>query len=50
MSGSVIAEARVSPGNALRGLMILEKADHPCVVQVYGNLVATSVKVVEIVV
>jgi hypothetical protein len=42
MAGSVIAEARVSPGNALRGLMILEKADHPCVVQVYGNLVGVE--------
>jgi hypothetical protein len=39
MSGNLIAEARVDPGGALRGLMILEKADRPCVVQIYGNLV-----------
>jgi hypothetical protein len=37
-TGQVIAEARVDPGNDLRGLMILEKADRPCVVQVYGDL------------
>ena len=34
--GQIIAEARVDPGNDLRGLMILEKSDKPCVVQVYG--------------
>ena len=42
MSGNVVAEARVDPGNTLRGLMILEKADRPCVVQVYGDLVAVE--------
>jgi hypothetical protein len=41
-SGNVIAEARVDSGGALRGLMILEKADRPCVVQIYGNLAAVK--------
>jgi hypothetical protein len=37
-TGNVIDEARIDPGDALRGLIILEKSDRPCVVQVYGNL------------
>jgi hypothetical protein len=37
-SGQIILEARVDPGNPLRGLMILEKSDRPCVVQVYGDV------------
>jgi hypothetical protein len=41
-AGSVVAEARVDSGGALRGLMILEKADRPCVVQVYGALAAVG--------
>ena len=35
--GQIISEVRVDSGNELRGLMILEKNDRPCVVQVYGN-------------
>lgn len=35
-SGQIVVEARVDSGNDLRGLMILEQADRPCVVQVYG--------------
>ena len=41
-SGNVIAEARVDPGGTLRGLMILEESDRPCVVQIYGNLVGVE--------
>jgi hypothetical protein len=37
-TGEVVAEARVDSGNDLRGLMILEQSDRPCVVQVYGDL------------
>lgn len=37
--GQIVREVRVNPGNHLRGIMILEKRDRPCVVQVYGNLV-----------
>ena len=40
--GNVLAEARVDSGGALRGLMILEEADRPCVVQVYGNVAAVG--------
>ena len=36
--GQIRTEARVDTGNELRGLMILEQADRPCVVQVYGDL------------
>lgn len=39
MSGQIIAESRVDSGGTLRGLMILEKSDRPCVVQLYGALV-----------
>lgn len=39
MSGQIIAESRVDSGGNLRGLMILEKSDRPCVVQLYGALV-----------
>src|SRR3712207_3056694 len=42
-SGNVVAEARVESDGALRGLMILEKADRPCVVQIYGNLAAVKI-------
>ena len=42
MSGQIIAESRVDPGGNLRGLMILEKSDRPCVVQLYGELVPTK--------
>ncbi len=38
-AGDVVAEARVDAGGALRSLMVLERSDRPCVVQVYGNLV-----------
>jgi hypothetical protein len=41
-SGNVITEARVDAGNDLRGLMILEQADRPCVVQIYGDLVPVA--------
>jgi hypothetical protein len=37
-TGQIIEEARVDRGNNLRGLMILEKSDRPCVVQVYGQV------------
>lgn len=39
MSGQIIAESRVDSGGNLRGIMILEKSDRPCVVQLYGALV-----------
>lgn len=39
MSGQIITESRVDPGENLRGIMILEKSDRPCVVQLYGALV-----------
>ena len=42
MSGQIIAESRVDSGGNLRGLMILEKSDRPCVVQLYGELVPTK--------
>lgn len=38
-SGQIIIESRVDSGGNLRGLMILEKSDRPCVVQLYGALV-----------
>lgn len=38
-AGNVIDEVRTDPGSDLRGMIILEKADRPCVVQVYGNLI-----------
>ena len=38
LGGNIVQEARVKSGNQLRGLIILEQADRPCVVQVYGNL------------
>ncbi len=41
-SGEIIAEARVDSGGDLRGLMILEKSDRPCVVQVYGDTVGVK--------
>ena len=41
-TGNLITEARVDPGGALRGLMILEKSDRPCVVQVYGDVVGVT--------
>ena len=37
--GEVIREARVDAGNEMRGLMVIEQADRPCVVQIYGDLV-----------
>lgn len=42
MSGQIITESRVDSGGNLRGLMILEKSDRPCVVQLYGELVPTK--------
>jgi hypothetical protein len=42
MAGDVVAEARVSSDGALRGLMVLERSDRPCVVQVYGDLVSVD--------
>jgi hypothetical protein len=36
-SAEIVAEARVDSGGTLRGLMILEKSDRPCVVQLYGT-------------
>lgn len=41
-SGQIILEARVDGRTDLRGLMILEKSDRPCVVQVYGTSVQTK--------
>jgi hypothetical protein len=37
--GNVIAETRVDSGDSLRGMMILEQSDRPCVVQIYSDLI-----------
>jgi len=37
--GDIIKETRGNDRSYLRGLIILEKSDRPCVVQIYGNLV-----------